>query len=48
MPGDLPSEIAMLPNDIIAILSDQATERAYSTSAQWANLFHEFSIKLFY
>jgi hypothetical protein len=44
MPGDLPNEIAMLLNDIIAILSDQATKRAFSTSAQWANFFHEFLI----
>jgi hypothetical protein len=42
MLGDLPNGIAMLPNDIIAILSDQALRRAFSTSAQWANFFHEF------
>ncbi len=44
MPGDLPNGIAMLPNDIIAILSDQATKRALSTSARWVNFFHEFLI----
>ncbi len=30
MPGDLPNGIARLPNDIIAILSDQATKRAFA------------------
>jgi hypothetical protein len=28
--GDLPNEIAKLLNDIIAILSDQATKRAFA------------------
>lgn len=42
MPGDLPNGIAMLPNDIIAILSDQATKRAFSTSAQWVNFSTNF------